>query len=365
MQHHQWFRNIFHPAEAQAFSFKLVALPLSFLYRAVVFLRNFVYHSGICAQKKLPNYCISVGNITLGGSGKSPLVSAIAQHLRAQNLYPAILARGYASNLATHDYALLWKGQVRTKSGIILRGADEAFMQAAILSEVPIILGRKRFRAAQWFLSISKDTCPAPSHWLLDDGLQHLQLHRDVELVLLDYRQPFGTGQVFPLGTLRELPGALRRADAILLTRCPETAVNESLRLTLATYSQAPLLAIPFSNPQAVRVVPPGSCSPKNELASARLLALSGIAEPTQFMDSLRAQGLIPVEQLILADHQAITAEELQQRAETIDALITTAKDYFRMPEVFAACKKPVWILPLEATISYPQLHKLSPQVFP
>ncbi|MDI6790043.1 MAG: tetraacyldisaccharide 4'-kinase [Thermodesulfobacteriota bacterium] len=201
--------------------------PLGYLYGQVMRLRSRFYEFGLFKTRSLACRVISIGNLTLGGTGKTPLTIWLARYLKGKGQKVAIVSRGYRAK-NKRPVSIVSDGQR------ILLGPDEAgdepFMMARNLPGVPLLTGKERFlvgmRAIEDF---------SPDVVLLDDGYQHLGLDRDLNLLLLRTVKPFGKGRVFPAGTLREPLSALKRADAFILTYAEEEAgsVMEEQRLFL------------------------------------------------------------------------------------------------------------------------------------
>ncbi|MGA8180790.1 MAG: tetraacyldisaccharide 4'-kinase, partial [Desulfobacterales bacterium] len=181
------------------------------VYGGAAKLKRIFYEKSILKSKKLSCPVVSIGNITAGGTGKTPMAIYVANIARDLGYKVAIISRGY-------------KGKAEKNGGIVSDGkallmtaeiaGDEPYMMAARLRDVPIIVGKNRFKAGR--LAIRKFE---PDILVLDDGFQHLKLQRDLDLVLLDYRKPFGNGHLLPRGVMREPASALSCAAAIILTR--------------------------------------------------------------------------------------------------------------------------------------------------
>lgn len=319
---------------------KYALLPLSWLYGAVNRGRVWLYQSGLFTQEVLPGKVISIGNIEVGGTGKSPVVVAVCQALRAAGARPLILTRGYRSGLAADNSVVLKARDILLppENGEPFQ-ADEARMQAAQLVDVPVVVGRKRFAAAKRYLQ----HFPAPTHWILDDGFQHLQLARDFDLVLLDAAKPLDNGFCMPLGRLREFPQALRRAHAFLATRA-EPAADLSEVQSLASALNRPLFRVRFTDGPAIQLAGP-ACDPSH--VQHWTLAL-GIARPERIQRSLE-KNFAPITQTYLRrDHEAFDFKHLKSIIPSGGALLTTEKDYWRAPESFAALGSAIFCIPLE-----------------
>ena len=340
---------------------RFLLIPLSWLYAASVQLRNILYTHGVFKARRLPCRVISVGNIVVGGTGKTPAVIAIAKHLQKEGMRVAILLRGY-------------KRRVREKVTIVSDGekvcaspvesGDEAYMMAKHLSGVPIIVGKCRYLAGQVALERFKVEV-----LLLDDGFQHRQLARDVDILTISATHPFGSPEkVLPAGTLREPLTALRRADLILLTHADTPDISEPIKKLVEPLApNAPVLTsihqpthlypLAVSNQQsAVSNQQEGVGSSENifaenrspitnnynlkELKGKRVLAVCGIGNPDAFVATLTRCSVASVALLSFPDHYVYTEADKQQidtafQEAAADLIVTTQKD----EEKLACCR--------------------------
>ncbi len=288
--------------------------PLTLPYGAATHLRARAYRTGLLRQRRLDGVVISVGNLTTGGTGKTPMVLWIAQRLLAEEKSVGILSRGYRGETdasgSTSDEVRLLQARLgeRVRFGV---GADR------------FALGRELAqRGVEWFV--------------LDDGFQHLQLARDVDIVLIDATNPFGGGQLLPAGRLREPRSALARANIIVITRSDHAPAIEA---AIRRDSEAPIFyAAPhLESVRAFRGEYPGDES--TDAHARKLFAFSGIGNPTVFPVDLREWGLDPVGYKIFPDHHRYTSEDVktiaaEARAAGADALICTEKDIFNLSGV-------------------------------
>ena len=189
--------------------------PLEVLFRLLVTFRNALYSLGLMPIKKLPGRVISVGNISIGGTGKSPLVMDFTRSLQLDGARVVVLTRGYKSGLLDDEWQVLYRGQVvagTSRSGVC---ADEAMMQSTALQDSFIVVGANRLNAANNFLRYLPSW--KPTNWILDDGFQHRQIYRDIDVVVIDARRPWGS--CLPVGRFREPKSSLRRAAVVVLTK--------------------------------------------------------------------------------------------------------------------------------------------------
>ncbi len=267
---------------------------------------------------RLPVAVVSVGNITLGGTGKTPLVIALARQLQRRGFCVAVLLRGYGSS--HHGSSRVGQGSSIAQVG------DEALELHQQLPEAQVWVGRDRVASAREAIAAGATLL------LVDDGLQHWRLARDCDITVLDQAHGLGNGLVFPAGPLREPAAELGRADLLVLTAS-------------GAGGQAPLnwsAAKPLIRLSGWVKVPPG-------LKDQRLIAFCGIGLPAKFFAALDQAGLLVVQRLGFPDHHPYAQadlERLQHRANALHAtLVTTVKDWQRLPHGW---QQRVVALPLE-----------------
>ena len=291
--------------------------------------RRRLYGAGILRSCSLPRPVVSVGNLTAGGSGKTPHVQYLARWFTGQGVRIAILSRGYGRRTG----GVLWasRGQGGVTGGT--RGAaeaervgDEPAFLASTLPGIPVLVGESRFAAGTECLRVLDVDA-----FLLDDGFQHLCLRRDADILLVDAGRGLGNGRTLPFGPLREPPDHARFADALIVTRCES-----------AEHGREVAGAVPFPADRPVafsRIVPcvlvdrDGGESPL-PLVEREIAAFSGIARNEQFEDALRASGFVVRSFHGFRDHHPYRTADL----ETIRAaaaglpVVTTEKDMIRLP---------------------------------
>lgn len=311
--------------------------PLAALYGAALAIREALYDKGISGRWRLHRPVVSVGNLTLGGTSKTPLVLWLAEKLRASGVRPGVALRGYGGaydGVARRVPARVGGG---AGAGIFRLYGDEACLIASRLPQVPVAVGRSRAHAA--LMLVNEEQVHVV---LLDDGFQHRSLHRDLDIVLLDRQSPFGNGRLLPAGPLREPPSALRRAHVILLRDSdPGAPVTDSA-------AAGDRIVAGLSTPGAAlhtagcRLRPAGLRSPEgDEIDPAHpslqgCIAFCGIARPDSFRAMLRLLGIQPLEFRAFRDHHPFSSLELDD----LDAaaarrgaawLATTEKDAVRL----------------------------------
>ena len=286
----------------------------SFAYSLVTFIRNQLYAFGWLKIHRAEVPVISIGNVTAGGTGKTPVVAYLARLLRERGLRVAIVSRGYGAV----------EGAVN----------DEALELERLLPDVPHVQNRDRYAAIQ--LAVNE---LAAQVILLDDAMQHRRMHRDLEIVLVDATNPFGFGYQLPRGLLRESLSGLARADLLMLTRTNLVSDTEKKELTATVKRYA-------ANTPWLETVHQPSCMerwPHEELSieswrGKRVLAFCGIGNPAAFRATLERLGLDVLDMRVFPDHcnyERADVEALQfwatQRKMGIDALICTAKDIVKL----------------------------------
>lgn len=291
-----------------------VLWPLTLPYGAVTHLRARAYRKGILKQQRLQGVVISVGNITVGGTGKTPMVLWLAERLLAEDKKVGILTRGYLGEPADKAES----GATRAST------SDEVqLLQARLGDRVAFGVGPDRFRCGQ-------ELARRGVEWfLLDDGFQHLQLARDVDIVLIDATNPFGGGYLLPSGRLRESRTALNRADIIVITRSNHApAVEAAIRRD----SEAPIF---YARTELESVASPFHPHlTETDAREAHLFAFCGIGNPQAFISDLRDWKFQLAGYKFFPDHHRYSArdiEAIEREARTAGAggVICTEKDSF------------------------------------
>ncbi len=352
---------------------RFLLIPLSWLYTASVQLRNILYTRGVFKARRLPCRVISVGNIVVGGTGKTPAVIVIAKHLQREGMRVAILLRGYKRRVR-EKVTIVSDGEKVCASPI--ESGDEADMMAKHLSGVPIIVGKCRYLTGQVALERFKVDV-----LLLDDGFQHRQLARDVDILTIPATHPFGSPKkLLPAGTLREPPTALRRADLILLTHAdtpnisahakkvvkglaPNAPVLESIHqpthlYPLAISSQQSAVSMKPSLPTETEIRDPKAIPTDiKELKGKRVIAVCGIGNPDAFVATLMRCSVASVELLAFPDHHVYTEADKQRidtafQAAAADLIVTTQKDEQKLARFVDNWKLPIVVLAVALVIT-------------
>ena len=323
---------------------------LSYLFLTVVSIRYFLYRTGLLRRYPLGTQVISIGNVTAGGTGKTPVTEIFARTLAAEGRKVAILSRGYRRKEAPWWQRLFT--QVIEKPLVVsdgrrvlldsATGGDEPYMLASNLPGVAVVVDRNRVKAGRYAVNrLGCDTL------ILDDGFQYQKLKHSIEVVLVDSTNPFGNGNLLPRGILREPVRNLKRADIIFLTKCrgDVSAVKEEIR----RYNTTAEIVECNHTPKVMKDVWSREEFPLDWLRDKTVCTLSGIASPKGFENSLRHLGAKVVWCERYADHHRYDASEvlyaLNRTADMgADALVTTEKDAVRFPRLETAPVKCLYL---------------------
>ena len=290
---------------------------------------------------------ISVGNLTTGGTGKTPTVQWLARRFEIAGISTAIVARGYGGEYSS-------RGAIVSDGKTVLLNAtqagDEAVLHARALPSTPVIIGRDRVAAAK--IAIGKF---APKVILLDDGFQFWSLARDFDLVLLDARKPFGNGKLLPIGRLREPKSELKRAAGVLLTRADKASESQlqSAESEIRQFTNAPIFRSSHA-PVFLREEKTGARIEFAELNQKRVAVFSALANNQDFFESIEARGASMVSTLARSDHHAWRENEIRNFAREAQAkgaqvLITTEKDAVKLNSDWS--ELPIWSSVIELKI--------------
>ena len=293
-------------------------IPISYLYLCIIVLRNFLYFTGLLEIKKVSVPVIVIGNITVGGTGKTPLLIAITSHFLSIGLKPGIISRGYkSSNKNIREV---------TNNSKFFDVGDEPFMLKRQL-RVPVFVGKKRFSTAELLLK----KYPEVDVILSDDGLQHAELARDYEIIVVDQTREFGNKYLLPAGPLREPIKRLDSANAIVAKGGMKTYKNS--------------FCMNYNASDSIRSLLGNKYLKINHLKSSRLYAATGIGNPEKFFSLLKESGLT-FDRLIFDDHHNFSNEDFSQCGNAI--IIMTEKDSVRCLHLK---NKNMWYLPIVAIV--------------
>lgn len=284
---------------------------LSLIYLLITQIRLAMFKFSIKKSYKQEAYVISVGNITAGGTGKTPFAIYLADFLKNRDFRPSIILRGY-------------KGGFEKNGGIVTDGfkilcsekeaGDEAYLIAKRLSNVPVICGKNRLKSCE--IANKKFNSNVI---IMDDGFSHLKIKRDLDLVLLDYEYPFGNGYCLPRGILREKKTNIRRADALIYTRSKKEGKNSFNRFYSFHKSQISLIV-----------------KGKKESENNKQFLFTGLGNNEAFYDSLKSNGFNILGKSFYDDHHEFEKKDILNiiqaaKSDGCDSFITSMKDYLRI----------------------------------
>ena len=305
---------------------------LSIVYLLLHLLRRLAYKLHLRPVRSLPKKVISVGNLTVGGTGKTPFIETLSGMLRKRKLKPVILSRGYGS-----------------ADGVL---SDEYLVLKENLPEVPHYTGPNRYRTGMAVLE-KED----PDVFLLDDGFQHWQLERDLDIVMIDALNPYGYGRLTPRGMMREPLGALERADMFVITRSDqvEPKIIKILKESLHKFNPQAGLVISQHRVSSLRHVKTREKKHPDFLKGKKVLGFCGIGNPRAFHGMLNHLGAQIAEFHAFRDHFRYTAEIVQLMSKEAkllgcSVLVTTQKDGVKLREF--KTELPVYELLIEMKIT-------------
>ncbi|MBB5018412.1 tetraacyldisaccharide 4'-kinase [Chitinivorax tropicus] len=296
--------------------------PLTLLFGGVASIRKGLFKIGLLKSTKMPVPVVIIGNISVGGAGKTPLTIHLANALSKMGFQPGIVSRGYGGQA---DQPCL----VQSDSDTLIVGDEPVLM--ARHCPCPIVVGADRVAAAQHLLQLY----PTCNVILCDDGLQHYRLQRDIELCVIDTARGFGNGLLLPAGPLREPPRRLKEVSAIVL--------NGAGPLPHAT--QSPVFRMKLAGQTFQQLTNPAHQAQADFFTGKRVAAVAGIGNPQRFFDTLQAMGLAPTCHPF-PDHHRFSAQDLA--LPEADIIIMTEKDAVKC---CGAKDVRIWTLPVSATI--------------
>ena len=292
---------------------------LTYPYSVVLNTRNIIYKSGVVKSTRLPVKVISIGNITTGGTGKTPLVEFMARYLLEKNKKVAVLSRGYGG-----------KNHLQKNNDNV---NDECLILRENLQNVPVLAGKDRVKNGEIAIRDFDVDC-----LLLDDGFQHLKLKRDLDIVVIDSLNPFGGENLIPRGSLREPLKNLGRADLFIISHCNQS--NEQAIKSIYTKlnhinSDAPVCES-IHRPVHLESITDGSIQGPEWLMGKRIYGLSAIGNPESFTYTLKGLGADLIKHRKFHDHHNYNREEIDDvvsEAKTLgaDAIVVTQKDIVKI----------------------------------
>lgn len=311
------------------------------LYELGIRLRIALYEQGYLKTHKLDSVVISVGNITLGGTGKTPIVEYICRYLVQECYEVAVLTRGYRrKNSSRATVVVSEHGKVVAE---LDEAGDEPLMLARKLAGVSVVVGVDRYQSG--LLAIERFGSDV---LVLDDGFQHLRLERDLNILILDATDLFGGGQVVPLGRLREPIYGLRRADAVVVTRSDRDFDRDLLFNILDGLEMNLPVFYSYHDFVGMREIKTNNLVALKRLNGAKVAALCALGRPSVFIEDLKAYGAEVVVEATFADHHTYRQKEIDRvvaeaAAKDAEFIVTTEKDLPKLQNMSFACM-PVYV---------------------
>ncbi len=335
---------------------------LSWVYEFAVGSRLTLYRNRILRERSLGCLVVSIGNLTVGGTGKTPVVEKFARSLQDGGRRVAILSRGYKS--VKQPFLKRLSGKIQGKNEIdpprvvsdgrallldSKTAGDEPYMLAANLPDIPVIVDKDRVKSGKH--AIAEFNCDT---LILDDGLQYLRLRHRLDIVLVDRWQPFGTERLLPRGTLREPPRNLKRASYIFITKC-NGEPNDELIERIRRYNRTAEIIECEHRPRHLQHIETRSLHPLETLQGKRVGTISAIAVPESFEEGVRRLGASIEATCRFMDHHRFTEQEILTFLNCcvesdVEMIVTTEKDAVRFPRL-ARLDVPIYFLRVEIGI--------------
>ncbi len=320
--------------------------PAALLYGSGIAVRNGLFDLGMLGRYKASIPVVSIGNITMGGTGKTPLVDLVVKYYSGKGLKPAILSRGYKRK--TKGVRMVADGRQ------IFLGSREAGDECAMLAhknpETIVVVAEKRKHGAGFIAEQFADTLP--DVLVLDDGFQHRQMYRDLDIVVIDTAAPFFEERLIPAGRLREPRRNLDRADLLILSKISDPETASRFEKSLRSYGK-PLVRTGIRPGKPVQFAGEDTSPPE------RVIALAGIGQPESFVASLQESCMEVVSRVFFPDHADFPLKKMSslagQALQKGLSIVTTEKDYFRLQAnhavLDAISRVPCFYLPIELEI--------------
>lgn len=336
-----------HPNNFEKFLLNTLFVASRF-YRMAVQIRIWMYEKRVIRNRSIGCLVVSIGNVSCGGTGKTPVVEVFAKSLTEQGRKVAILSRGYRSKSLSFTEKMMMRlahKKIELPPRIVSDGndlllssresGDEPYMLASNLPNVAVLVDKDRVKSGLYAIDkFETDVL------ILDDGFQYLRLKPHINIVLVDSTDPFSNGHVLPRGVLREPVKNIARADYIFLTKSVGGNKNAHLRKFLRKYNKRAEIIECCHRPQYLEnVFNRGEKYPLETLKGTKVAAISAIAQPTSFEGFLEKQGAIIIERIHYADHHSYSQQEIidfiiKAKKAGAEYIITTEKDAVRVPKI-------------------------------
>lgn len=342
--------------------FRVFLGSLSWIYEGAVRSRLWLYRNRVLRERNLGCLVVSIGNLTVGGTGKTPVVEKFARSLQDGGRRVAILSRGYKS--VKQPFLKRLAGKIQGKNEIdpprvvsdgksllldSRTAGDEPYMLAANLPDIPVVVDKDRVKSGKHAIAeLNCDTL------ILDDGLQYLRLKHRLDIVLVDRWQPFGTERLLPRGTLREPHRNLKRASYIFITKCNGSS-NKELIERIRHYNRTAEIIECEHRPRYLQHIETRDTLPLEELKGKKVGTVSAIAVPESFEEGVKNLGSSVEATCRFMDHHRFTEQEIISFINCcvesdVDMIITTEKDAVRFPRL-GRMDVPIYYLRVEIGI--------------
>ncbi len=326
-------------------------LPLEGLHRLGLAVYLLPFQIGLRCRHRLSVPVVSIGNLASGGTGKTPMTVAVAGLLRDLGMRPVVLSRGHGGSHERERGALVVSDGGPVPCATPEQAGDEPVLIARALPGVPVVVGRDRRVTGSYAIERF-----SPDVLLLDDGLQFWQLHRDLDICLLDTRRPFDNGHLIPRGLLREPAFHLRRAGAVVLTRYARASTVQQSRARGWVGQNAPdALLLAGDHAPLGWVDGSGHVEPAEWVNGKAVRVLTGIADGAGFVETVRGLGAIVADAHIHPDHHGFTDDDIRAAANsTVDAVVVTEKDAVKLADRWPENAPPLWVLRIALRLDNP-----------
>ena len=301
---------------------KFLFFPITLFYWGVIFWRNIFYNFNFFVSRKIPTKVISVGNITAGGTGKTPAVIYLSQIFKKRNYKVAVLSRGYGRKTAGTQLVTAGQDKVLDWRNF----GDEPTLISQKLEDIPIVVDQNRHRGAMYLIEKFN-----PDIIIMDDAFQHRSIERDLDLVLINSQAPISDYRLIPHGLLREPIRHLKRADAIILTKFnlgkPEQKLISKVKKSNLPVFYSTIIHNHFFS------INNETFKPRN---NTRALAVSGIADPRSFYESLQRTNIMMIDKIAYFDHYEFQQSDIENLKKALidndaEIIVTTEKDMIRL----------------------------------
>ncbi len=291
---------------------------LSFLYSIILKIRSFFYISGFFSKRQLNAKVISVGNLTVGGTGKTPMVIAVAEVLAKNGKKTTVLSRGYKSKKEGSLKIVSDGNEIKLNPA---SAGDEPYLIAERLNDVPVIICPDRYTSGKYATeNFGADTI------ILDDGFQNLAIKKDIDILLIDAMNPFGSGYLFPRGILREPLSAISRSDIIIITKADfYKNIPDIIDTVRLRNSHAPVFKAVYKASELVNI----ATDRKEDISilnNKSVTIFSGIANPLSFSYLIKNAGAKIVSETIFSDHHSYTRDDIDKINPPIPPLVKGGK---------------------------------------